>query len=102
MIVPSAWPQVMNAFGTPLVIEPWTVKLSRNAGLLPLRRVDQAIGLNRAFTQALDDPGGADLTRVLLSRASAQTNWQQNGNSIGRVSPTWLQCHWQKSGDATA
>ena len=23
MILPSAWPQVMNVFGTPLVIEPW-------------------------------------------------------------------------------
>ena len=28
--------------------------------------------------------------------------WQQFGNNIGNVSPTWLQCCWQKSGDVTA
>ncbi len=101
MILPSAWPQVLDYFRTPLVVELWPGPLSRDAGLLPLRQLDQRIELTRALTQALDDPGGADLTRALLSRASAQTSWQQNGNNIGRVSPTRLQCHWHKSGDVT-
>jgi hypothetical protein len=83
----------MNVFGTPLVIEPRPGQIGGDAGLIPIRQLDQRIGLTRAFTQALDDPRGADLTRALLSRASAQTSWQQNGNDIGRVSPTWLQCH---------
>ena len=83
------------------VIEPWPGQLSRDPGLLPLRQLDQRVGLTRAFTQALDDPRDADPTRVLLSRTSAQPSWQQNGNNIGRVNPTWLQRHWQKSGDVT-
>jgi hypothetical protein len=81
-------PQVPDVFGTPLVIESWPGQFSRSASLLPLRQFGQRIGLTRAFNQALDDPGGADPMRVLLSRASAQTSWQQNGSNIGRVSPT--------------
>jgi hypothetical protein len=46
-------------------------QVSRNAGLLPLRQLDQRVGLTRAFAQALDDARDADPTRVLLSRASA-------------------------------
>ena len=88
MIVPSAWRQIMDFFGAPRVIEPWPGQLSSDAGLLPLRRFDQRIELTRAFAQALDDPRDADLTRVLLSRASAWISWQQIGNNIGRVSPT--------------
>jgi len=65
----------LDVFGTPLVIEPWPGQLSRNAGPLPLRQLDRRIGLTRASTQPLDDPGGAELKRVRLSRASAQTSW---------------------------
>jgi hypothetical protein len=101
MIVPSAWPQVMDFFGTPLVIEPWPGQLCNDARLLPRRQFYRRIGLTRAFTQALGEPGGANLSRVLLPRASAWTSWQQNGNNIGRVNPTWLQCCWQKGGDVT-
>ncbi len=82
----------MDFVGTLLVIEPWPGHLSRDAGLLPLRQFEQHVWLTRAFTQGLDDHGGADLARVPSSGASAQTSWQQNGNDIGRVSPTWLQC----------
>ncbi len=34
--------------------------------------------------------------------AGTWTIWQQLGNNIGNVSPTWLQCCWQKSRDITA
>jgi hypothetical protein len=37
MIVPSAWPEVMDFFGTALVIEPWPGQLSGDAASLPLR-----------------------------------------------------------------
>jgi len=67
----------MDVFDTPLLVEPWPGQLSSDARLLPLRQFDQRVGLTRAFTQADDDPGGADLTRVLLSRALAWTSWQQ-------------------------
>jgi hypothetical protein len=59
---PSAWPQVLDFFGTPLVIEPSSGQLSSDAGLLPIRQFDQRIGLTRAFADALDDPRDPDLT----------------------------------------
>jgi hypothetical protein len=62
MIVPGVWPQVLDFFGTPLVIEPSPGQLSSDAGLLPVRQFDQRIGLTRAFAEALDDPRDPDLT----------------------------------------
>jgi hypothetical protein len=46
MSIPAAWPQVLDFFGTPLVIEPSPGQLSR-AELLPLRQFGQRIGLTR-------------------------------------------------------
>src|SRR5262245_20807647 len=62
MSIPAAWPQVLDFFGTPLVIEPSAGQLSSDAGLLPIRQFDDRIGLTRAFTDALDDPRDPDLT----------------------------------------
>jgi hypothetical protein len=62
MSLPGVWPQVLDFFGTPLVIEPSQGQLSSDAGLLPIRQFDQCIGLTRAFAEALDDPRDPDLT----------------------------------------
>jgi hypothetical protein len=62
MSVPPAWPQVLDFFGTQLVIEPSPGQLSSDAGLLPVRQFDQRIGLTRAFADALDEPRDPDLT----------------------------------------
>jgi hypothetical protein len=62
MSIPSAWPQVLDFFGTPLVVEPSPGQLSGDAGLLPIRQFDQRIGLTRAFAAALDDRRDPDLT----------------------------------------
>jgi hypothetical protein len=62
MSLPSAWPQSLDFFGMPLIIEPSAGQLSSDAGLLPLRQFDQGIGLTRAFAEALDDPRDPDLT----------------------------------------
>jgi len=62
MSIPAAWSQVLDFFGTPLVIEPSAGQLSGDAGLLPIRQFDQRIGLTRAFAAALDDPRDPDLT----------------------------------------
>jgi hypothetical protein len=59
---PAAWPQVLDFFGTPLVIEPSAGQLSSDAGLLPIRQFDGRIGLTRSFAAALDDPRDPDLT----------------------------------------
>ena len=60
MSIPSAWPQVLDFFGAPLVIEPSAGQLSSHAGLLPIRQFDQRIGLTRAVADALDDPRDPD------------------------------------------
>ena len=86
MILPSAWPQVMDFLGTPLLIEPWPGQLSRDPELLPLRRVDQAIGLNRAFTQALDDPAAPTLRECYCLGLRPR----RVGNKIGPAGPMWL------------
>src|SRR6516164_6118640 len=62
MSLPGVWPQVLDFFGKPLVIEPSAGQLSGDAGLLPVRQFDQRIGLTRAFTEALDDHRNPDLT----------------------------------------
>jgi len=62
MSIPSAWPQVLDFFGTPLVIEPSTGQLSSDAGLLPVRQFDQRIGLTRAVSDALDARRDSNLT----------------------------------------
>ena len=87
-----AWQECLEFFGRPIVLEPSHAQLSSDAGLLAIRHFDERVGLTQAFAQALDDPRDPDLTRVLSSSASAQTNWQQNGNNIARASPMRLQC----------
>jgi hypothetical protein len=62
MSIPGVWPQVLDFFGTPRVIEPSAGQLSSDAGLLPIRQFDQRLGLTRAFADALDDPRDPDLT----------------------------------------
>ena len=61
MSLPAAGPQVLDFFGTLLVIEPSPGQLSSDAGLLPVRQLDQRVGLTRAFADALDDPRDPDL-----------------------------------------
>jgi hypothetical protein len=55
MSIHSDWPQTLDFFGIPLVIEPSPGRLSGEAGLLPLRQFDERSGLTRAFAGALDD-----------------------------------------------
>jgi hypothetical protein len=54
MSVPPTWPQVLNFFGTLIVIEPSLDHLFSDAGLLPIRQLDECIGLTRTFAEALD------------------------------------------------
>src|SRR6516225_6239373 len=62
MSIPAAWHQVLDFFGTPLVIEPSQGQLSGDAGLFLIRQFDQGIRLTRAFAESLDDPRDPDLT----------------------------------------
>lgn len=66
MIVPSAWPQVLDFFGRPIVIKLCQGQLSR-AGLLPIHQFDQHIGLTGP-TPALSTPP-TTTTTAAASRA---------------------------------
>ena len=66
MILRSAWPQVLDFFGAPPVIERSPDQLSGDAGLLPVGLPDRGIGFARAF-DALDDPA-APTSRSRASR----------------------------------
>jgi hypothetical protein len=73
MSIPAGWPQVLDVFGTPLVIEPSRGQLSSDAGLLPVRQFDQRIGLTWAFDDAVDGPCVTGLVEHSLSeRAPAR------------------------------
>ena len=54
MSLPGVWPQILDFFGTALVIEPSPGKLAGDAGLLAIRQLDQRVGLTRAVA----GPGG--------------------------------------------
>jgi hypothetical protein len=62
MSIPFVGPQCSDFFGKPLVIEPSPGQLSGDAGLLPIHRFDQRLGLTHTFAAALDDPRDPDLT----------------------------------------
>src|SRR5262249_19927987 len=80
MSLPSAWPRVLDFFGTPLVIAPSQGQLSGDAGLHPIRQFDQRIGLTRAFANALDDPRDPRLTEHSFSTRTAPRcrRWLRN------------------------
>jgi hypothetical protein len=55
MSIASGWPQVLDFFGIPHIMEPsW--------GQLSIRQFDQRVGLTQSFAAALDDPRDPDLT----------------------------------------
>ena len=62
MSIPAAWPQVLDFFGMPIVLEPSPGRLSSDAGLLPFRQLDERLGLTHAFAAALNDPRDPELT----------------------------------------
>jgi Transposase DDE domain group 1 len=93
---PAAWPQILDFFGTPLVIEPSAGQLSSDAGLLPIRQFDDRIGLTRAFAAALDDPRHPDLTEhTFLEMARARVygilagSADQNDHDTLRADPVF-------------
>jgi hypothetical protein len=57
MSLQPVWQRVLDfPNDRPLVIEPSTALLSSDAGLLPVRQLDEHLGLTRQFADALDDP----------------------------------------------
>jgi hypothetical protein len=55
VIVQSVWQKSFGFFGKPVVVQPAEVQLSGDAGLLPIRQFDEAIGLTERFVAALTD-----------------------------------------------
>jgi|SRR5580704_3706677 hypothetical protein len=57
MSLQPVWQRVLDFPGDRrLVIEPSTALLSSDAGLLPIRQLDECLGLTHQFADALDDP----------------------------------------------
>jgi hypothetical protein len=98
--IPSAWPQVLDFFGTPLVIEPSPGQLSSDAGLLPIHQFDQHIGLTRAFAEALDDPRDPGLTEysfpeMVRSRVYGILAGYADQNDHDSLRPRGQACPWR-------
>jgi len=55
MSLQSAWQKSFSFFGKPVVVKPVDVAMSGDAGLLPIRQFDEAIGLTEQFAAALSD-----------------------------------------------
>lgn len=55
MIVQSVWQKSFACFGKPVVVSPSEGELTSDAGLLPIREFDGAIGLTEQFADALTD-----------------------------------------------
>jgi hypothetical protein len=96
MSLPGVWPQILDFFGTPLVLGPSPGQLSGDAGLLPVRQFDQRIGLTRAFAEAPDDPrdpARTEHTFLELARARASGilagDEDQNGHDARRHDPVF-------------
>ena len=63
MVLQSAWRQTFGFLGAmPVVVEPVECQLSSDAGLLPIREFDEAIGLTQQFAGVLADPRQQSLT----------------------------------------
>src|SRR6516165_5007551 len=62
MSIQPAWQQTFAFFDRPIVVEPSHAALSSDAGLLPLRQLDEQIALTQAFADVLDDPRDPHLT----------------------------------------
>ena len=73
MIIQAAGQLSFDFLGSlPVVVEPSTVQVSSDAGLLPFRQLDERLGLSRQFAEALSDrrcAGLVDHTFLEMTRA---------------------------------
>lgn len=57
MILQSVWQKCFDFLpGKPIVVEPVAEQLTSDAGLLPIRQLDERLGWTAQFAAALDDP----------------------------------------------
>lgn len=69
----TVWREVLDFATKPIVVEPVAASLSVDAGLLPLRQLDEALGFTEQFAAALaDDRGGGRLSHSFLEMARSR------------------------------
>ena len=51
-----AWQECLDFVGRPIVVGPSHGQLSGDAGLVPVRQLDERIGLTQAFAETLTTP----------------------------------------------
>ena len=57
MILQSVWQKCFDFLPSkPIVVQPVDAALSSDAGLLPIRELDERLGLTAQFVAALQDP----------------------------------------------
>jgi hypothetical protein len=62
MVVQGGWQEVFSFGGCERIVrEASGAQLTRDAGLLPLRALDERLGLSQAFADALNDPRDPEL-----------------------------------------
>jgi hypothetical protein len=78
MSIPSAWPHVLDFFGTPLVLEPSPGQLSSDAGLLPVRQFNQCV---RVTSTQVSKRGGSE-TVFAASGGRLPKSWGSAGSPM--------------------
>jgi hypothetical protein len=64
MIIQSEWQVSFDFFDAkPIVVEPQQAQMTSDAGLLPIRQLDEQLGLTAHFAAALDDPRDPEASR---------------------------------------
>jgi len=93
----SVWRQTFEFLGSkPIVVEPAESQLTSDAGLLPIREFDEAIGFTQQFAAVLEDPRDPVFTRHSFAEMSRSRIYgiladyeDQNDHDVLRSDPVF-------------
>ena len=87
MIIQSDWQASFNFFPPkPIVVEPQQAQLTSDAGLLPIRQLDEQLGLTAQFAAALHDSRAPEATtHPFLQRVQSPHSMELRGFCVGHA-----------------